>query len=242
MRVSLGRFLLRPAVCGLILSVSYGQVSAAPFLWFNDPSSTVDNSATTFSITNNVLTLTGGVASNLTTQPLADVGFFVPFMWPRVPTTTGAPDLRIPMTWSNTQDGWFNADFNGTGTSLLVTLDILAGGPVNGHVAAGSIAADETLTSVFGPTSDDIGAPFPTETLLAGDLLPFVDLGSFGPLESKPFDLMFTYQWGDGRTCCALRNTGADFTLAPVSTAEPASLVLLGAGLASLALARRRRN
>ncbi len=197
-----------------------GGGSAAPFAFLNDPRSTVDLSGISFAVSGDTIVLTGGQAANLTDEALPDVGLFVPFAWPRVDNPDGSV-TRVALDWDNDKDGWFTPDFEGTGTSLLVTLRIATPDEApNGRIAAGSVAADETLTEVFGPTSTLAGVPFPEETLEPGDLLPFVDLGGFAPGEAKPFDLVFTYHWGEGGPAEALRTAFAAFTLAPVPVPE----------------------
>ena len=117
----------------------------------------------------------------------------------------------------NDKDGWFTPDFDRTGTGLLVTLHIATPDEApDSRTAAGSVAADETLTEVFGPTSTLAGVPFPEETLDPEDLLPFIGLGGFAPEEAEPFDLVFTCHWGERGPVDALRTAFAAFTLAPL--------------------------
>jgi hypothetical protein len=194
--------------------------SAAPFTFLNDPRSTVDTSGVSFAIAGDTIVLTGAQAVNLADEALPDLGLLVPFAWPRVDNPDGSV-TRVALDWDNEKDGWFTPDFEGTGTSLLVTLHIATPEEaLNSRIAAGSVAADETLTGVLGPTSTLAGVTFPEEMLEPGDLLPFVDLGGFAPEEAKPFDLVFTYHWGDGSSSDALRTAFAAFTLAPVSVSE----------------------
>jgi hypothetical protein len=99
----------------------------------------------------------------------------------------------------------------------------------NGRVRGGSIADDEMLTRQL----RDLTFEGLTETLSPDDLIPFVDLGRFSPLQAKFLDLIFTYNWGDDRPCCALRTAMGTFTIAPVP--EPSALTLLEIGLIVLA-------
>lgn len=131
-----------------------------------------------------------------------------------------------------------------TRTSLLVTVDIMINGTPNGTMLAGEVA-DGTGTSAFGPSSDSANVGFtglPPETLAPDAALPFVDLGSFAPNEAKPFSLMFTYTFGDGRSCdvasFSCRTQTSALTLAPVP--ELGTLGLLGAGVLGLLAAGRR--
>ena len=94
------------------------------------------------------------------------------------------------------------------------------------------MAADQTLTQPLEDlTSLFIFDGLP-ETPAPGDLMPFVDLGSLLPLGANSVDLVLTYNWGDGRPCCALRTAFTAFTLAPVP--EPSAVSVLGLGLAVL--------
>ena len=156
---------------------------------------------------NNTIVYSGRMATNgATAQP--DIGLFVPFIWPN--DMTKSPTQQA-ISWNNRLNGWYSQNFDNLGTSLLVTLDIpTPNNTPNGTVLAGQVA-DGTGVSVFGPSSDspNVGAPYPPETLAATDALPFVDLGSFAAGESKPFSLIFTYTFGDGRSCGGYSADGA---------------------------------
>ena len=115
------------------------------------------------------------------------------------------------------KDRWFTPDFDAAGTVLLVILHIATPDEApDRRTGPGSVAADETLTEVFGPTSTLAGVHFPGETLDPGDLLPFIDLGGFAPEEAEPFDLVFTCHWGESGPVDALRTAFAAFPLAPL--------------------------
>jgi hypothetical protein len=207
-------------------SKHHGDGETKSFRFFNDPSSTINFPALDpipWTITGNTIRYTGFEAANLTDDRLPDLGLFVPFVWTRIDNPDGSPEF-IVLDWRNGKNGWYTPDFDGTGQSLLVTLDIITfPDRRDGHVAAGKVAADETLTQVFGPTSDGAGTNIPPppdgppeETLRPRDLLPFVDLGRFAPNETKPFDLVYTYEWGEGDLTGAYRTSPAVYTLAPV--------------------------
>ena len=197
-----------------------------PFEFFGDPLSDISFGNANVTPAGDTRKFTGIEAVNLTNQTLHEIGLFVPFVWSEVPNTTTV----VPLTWSNEKNGWFTPDFNGTAQSLLVTLRIVTvDGAENDEVEAGEVAADATLTGVFGPTSLDIvdpvtglpdPAPFPVETLRPQDEVPFVELGSFAPHEVKTFDLLFTYEWGEGSLSGTLPTFFYVATLAPVLEPE----------------------
>jgi hypothetical protein len=164
-------------------------------------------------------------AVNETNHALPDIGVWEPYIWARIPTPNGkSVDHFDALTWNNDLHGWSSSNFNGTGESVLVTLQITTNpdGP-DTQLAAGSVA-DGTGTNLFPEQSnllhDDSGniifpnPPYQVETLQPGYQLPFVDLGSFQPNEKEPFDLTFTYHWG-GRDLGAYRTAGYIATLAP---------------------------
>jgi PEP-CTERM motif-containing protein len=242
------------AVCACLVSMMCGQAAAAQFQWFNDPNSTTDftlfsrSCAQTASdvCPDNTIRLADIQAVNLIGQGLPDVGFFVPSMWPRI-FNPDASLSSFALTWRNDLNGWFTGNFDSSGTSLLVTASIQTpNNTPNGRIAAGSVADDQSLTRPLQDLTFTFdGLP---ETLAPGDLVPFIDLGSFSPFEAKSLDLVLTYHWGDNRPCCALRTAFGAFTLAPVPEStpvpvpEPATITVLGAGMAVLLIYRWRRR
>jgi len=228
------------AICVCLVSMICSEGLAAQFQWYNDPNSTTDftffsrSCAQTASdpCTNNTIRLADIQAVNLIDQPLSDVGFFLAATWPRVFNPDGSL-TSFALTWRNDLNGWYTGNFDSTGTSLLVTATLeTPNNTPNGRLAVGSVAADQTLTQPLEDlTSLFIFDGLP-ETPAPGDLMPFVDLGSLLPLGANSVDLVLTYNWGDGRPCCALRTAFTAFTLAPVP--EPSAVSVLGLGLAVL--------
>lgn len=192
------------------------QGGAARFRWLNDPNSTVDFTQAMRDFSRDTFTASGIAAVNLTDEQLPEVGLFVPFVWPRIDNPDGSFTL-VAMDWSNGKQGWFTSDFNGTGVSLLVTLEISGPrGSDEGRLLAGRVAEGDPPTDVFGPTSTELGIPFPEETLERNDRLPFIDLNGFAPGEAKLLDFAFNYEWGDDRPDGSHRTAFAAFTVAPV--------------------------
>ena len=133
--------------------------------------------------------------------------------------------MRVPLAWDDQEHGWFTPDFNGTGTGLLLTLRIATpDGAPEARVAVGEVANDEALTEAIPLTSAAL-VPFPEETLRPEDELPFADLGGFAPGEAKPFDLVFTYHWGEGGPDEAYRVNFYAFTLSPAAAQDSAGLL-----------------
>ena len=204
----------------------FATPSAAPatsFAYVNDPSSTVDTRAVSVAVAGNTVTETGGLAVNLTDRALPDLGLLVPYVWPRLPDAPDGSPVRVPLAWDDQEHGWSTPDFNGTGTSLLLTLRIATpDGAPDGRVAVGEVANDETLTETIPLTSTAL-VPFPEETLRPEDELPFADLGGFAPGEAKAFDLIFTYHWGEGGGPDEVyRVNFYAFTLSPVAAQDSA--------------------
>jgi hypothetical protein len=198
---------------------------ARTFVWHNDPNSsftgTRDFIGTPGVPGSDSLTYTGFSVTNTSNGPLSDVGFFIPFAWARIDNPDPARTLNHyeSLTWDNSKKGFLDSNFNGTGEAVLLTPDIVThpDTPPDGHVAAGSVA-DLTDTHVFTPysTSAEYGLPpvFPPETIQPKDRLPFADLGSFAPGETKTFDIIWTAHWS-GADLGAVRVAGYGVSLAP---------------------------
>lgn len=194
---------------------------ANAFTWRDDPFSFPDTSNLTESRSGNSITYSNFLATNGSPFTLPELGVIVPWAFPILNGTA------ISMTWSNAQDGWVNTNVDGT--TLLVTLDNVAG-----RLRFGDVAGDAAGTLPLDPTRTVLGV---SETRALEDLIPFLDLGSFAPNESKAFELTFTYHFGDNRQLNgqAPDTAGALNTVSPVP--EPATLLLVGIGLLGL-----RRN
>jgi hypothetical protein len=209
-------------------------MSATYFEYYNDPTSAAGGPLN-FVIEDDTITYTDLAAINNDLAAKPDISLYVPFAWARLATENGVPNpdpnangehIDIPLTWDNCRGGWYTEDFNGTGTSLLVTLDIVTR-PTNitpdEQIAAGKVADGPSLTMVNVLASADVvqqdpeGAALPPERLTLHDRVPIADLGSFGPGETKNFELALTYHWGDGpHPDGALRTSGYFFTIVPV--------------------------
>jgi hypothetical protein len=200
----------------------------ARFRYYNDPTSDIDFQPT-FTIDHNTITYTGFTVIN-GPEPKSEIDLYEPFLWARLATDPSDPNAEgahrdIPLTWNNRKDGWFTEDFDGTGTSLLVTLDIvtLPDDTPDGKVAAGKVASGPDLTSVFllELASQHDGT---LEVLQPGDKVPFANLGSFEAHQTKDFELVFTYHWGKGpHPDTALRVEGATFTIVPADQHDHAA-------------------
>ena len=69
-----------------------------------------------------IITYCGFQVVNLLPIAEADIGLFLPFIWPRDESKLPLPLQAI--TWNNGLGGWYSANFDNLGTSLLVTVDI----------------------------------------------------------------------------------------------------------------------
>lgn len=195
----------------------------AKFDYFNDPTSDTgpfDHRT----IDGDTITYYGWTVTN-EGEFKPEIDLYNPFLWVRLGTTedpvNGEPHDLIPLTWNNGKDGWYTKDFAGTGTSLLVTLQINtptgAQDTLDGEVAVGKVAADNSLSEVF--TLQDTFPDYNSENLEVlhrGDKVPFVNLGSFEPGQTKTYDLAFTFDWGRGEhPDTALRVNGGTYTIVP---------------------------
>jgi hypothetical protein len=196
--------------------------SAVPLTWRDDPSSGFDFSIASRSVNGNTVTFSNLQAVNFTTQALPDLAVIVPWVFP----VFGGGTTTYSMAWSNADNGWLNNHVGGT--SLLITLDNIAGRLSFGSVADGTGMAPLDPTQTLNNVS---------ETRLPGDLIPFLDLGAFAANQSTTFDLVFTYHFRDGRALPA--DTTTFFFLNTVSPVpEPPILALLGIALLALCLSR----
>lgn len=213
--------------------------SASAFSWRDDPSSTNGGDGlTTASISGNVYTVKNYSAENLTDNFLPELGFIIPFAWPK-------DDLgnRFPMD-GQADGSWYTSDYSSTGVSLTITETT----PGVGSVLMGDVA-DLTGTqqlplempclSTSSPSC--LGAPWPHETRNASDQIPFFSLGAFGPHEVKHFDISFTYNWGDHRVGdVAMWTSFSAYTVSPIPEPETYAMLLAGLGLMGFINRRKR--
>jgi hypothetical protein len=196
---------------------------ARTFVWHDDPNSRFDTSNAHFIGTppltpgSDSLHYTGFAVTNTSTQPLSDVGFFIPFAWARIDKPNGKLDHLESLTWDNSQKGFVDSNFNNTGEAVLLTPTIVTSPDTKDRrVAAGNVG-DITDTHVYDSTSLQNGVPLsfaPLETIQHNDLLPFADLGSFAVGESKTFDIIWTAHWS-GADLGAVRVAAFGASLAP---------------------------
>jgi hypothetical protein len=201
---------------------------ANAFTWRDDPFSFPDTSKVGEPATvGNSITYSGFEAVNASPFVLPSLGVIVPWIFPVI---DGSP---ISMGWSNAQDGWINSNVNGH--TLLVTLDNFTD-----RLRFGDVAGDAAGTVPLNPTRTFGGI---SETRGPDDLVPFLDLGSFAPNESKPFSLTFTYHFDDGRLLNGAVPSTPGFlnTVSPVPEPESYALLLAGLGLMG-GIARRRKQ
>ena len=201
--------------------------NAEPLPWRDDPFSGLrfsNASVSTAGPNGNTRVFRDLEAVNFSNQPLPKLLVMAAWFWPFT-----AP---VNMTWSKALDGWFTDSYDGT--SLLVNLDGVAG-----RIRFGDVAGDPAGLVPIDPTQAYLGV---SETRAPNDEVPFLDLGSFAPNEAKPYDLSYTFHFGDNRT----GNPGASFflnTLSPSPSAipEPSSLALISSmGLFGFFLVLRR--
>jgi hypothetical protein len=172
------------------------------FLWHDDKGSDVDTKQIVRigeeKDPSDIITYTNFGAENTTSASLPEVGVFIPYAWARAT----APDGHDPhgfhyesMRWDNTRMAFLDPNYNETGQSVWLTPTISSF--PNGHVMAGSVA-DQSDTHLFPESSKAAGSGRPLETLQPTDQLPFADLGSFAPDQSKQFDMTWTATWETG--------------------------------------------
>jgi len=214
-------------------------VPAAAFTFQDDPSSTWDgDDSTTRTFAGNTVTYHDLFARNDTSASLPGLSFAIPFAWPVV------GDSQVPMQWRNDLNGWYNNNFDNTGTSLTVTL----ANPNASSIAMGQLAdltgsAQLPLTEPCSSGSSScVPATYPPETRNLDDQIPAVSLGAFAPNETKRFDLSFNYSYGDQRGG-ALPTAFIGHTISAVAPIpEPETYAMFLAGLALLGFVGRRRT
>ena len=153
-----------------------GPASAASFSWLNDPNSTVDFSGGMASCgtpalgaCGNSYSVTGLLAENLGSAE-ADVGLFLPFAWPRDESQS---PVRQFIAWNNGLGGWYSANFDNLGTSLLLTVNITTPSNIPNTTVLAGLVADSTGVAIFGPSSDSPNVGFPNSSI------PFRDTGPY---------------------------------------------------------------
>lgn len=186
--------------------------AAEPFTWQNDSHSDPNADLLSVSRSGDSVTFSHFQAVNKSNQTLPDVGIIQPWVFTRLGTTTYSLD------WSNAQNGWVNNNIEGT--SVLVTLDNHPDRLRFGNIANSSGQGPLQATKIQDGQK---------ETRLPDDLIPFFDLGAFGPKEIKSFDLVLTYHFGDNRQLNghAPFTIGYFYTVAPVAAPEALTLASL---------------
>jgi hypothetical protein len=192
----------------------------AKFDYFNDPTSYPTDINTTFTIKDDKVIYKDLTVIN-SGESKPEIDLYIPFIWVRLGENpdTNKPNDYIPLKWNNGKDGWYTKDFADTGTSLLVTTQIIptdAPDTPNGEVAAGKVAADNSLSEVniLQLSRPDANSEN-LEVLHRGDKVPFVNLGSFDAGQAKNYDLVYTFDWGGDHPDTALRVSGFGFTIVP---------------------------
>jgi hypothetical protein len=194
---------------GLILGAV--APARADLAWYCDP-----NTAPTFGDTrvggdNNNTFFQTYMVRNITAMALPEIAFISP-IW----------QVSNALQWDDARGGWAG---NVGGTTLFVTVNTPDRLPFS-EVADPS-GTMQQMISQFG------------QTVLPSDHVPFLDLGSFQPNETKTFELAYHYQWGDNRSGVADRAAFVE-TISPNPVPEPAGLTLFGLGALGLLGYRRR--
>lgn len=219
---------------------------ASAFALQDDPSSGWGGPPVVTTVSGNVITYSGFQATNITGNSLPELQFTVPFIWPRTGDAIAGDLIFHPMDWSNSRNGWYTDNFDGSGTSLTVQLT----NPGVGSVLMGNLADISGLKQLplTSPCADPSYSascqqvPYSSETRSLTDLVPVFSLGQFAPNQTKSFDVAFTYNWGDNRPGdVALPTAFVGYTLsAPVP--EPETYLMMSAGLLGIFLHLRRRT
>lgn len=228
-----------------LLSVGFSTMATLPALAANftyQDASTLELNfdAVEVELEGNVRRVNNYTIINTGDSVINDAAYVRPFAWSIIPGVTPVFDL----TWENERDGWFTEDYDGQGNSLLITLISLSE-----RIRLGDIAdlTGESPLPLVQPCDDSpscLPLPFPASAQSADDEVPFLSFGSLAPGESKSFDLVFDFDFEDGRAG-TLPIAGAEFTLQGSSTAVPeptTALALVAVAAVATQLKRKERS
>ena len=174
------------------------KATAATFPYQENPAIAVDPTQAIRSENGNVLTAqNAAILTNTSDQPAPNTIYTIPFIFVNV---EGTP---ITLGWENDADAYINENYDGLGNRLSLAITNFARRIRLGHAA--DLTGQAPLPLVI-PCDNSPSCPPPAPSPLpvamqdADDEIPFFEVGSFAPGETKAIDAVLSFSYEDERT------------------------------------------
>lgn len=146
---------------------------------------------------NTLTILDADTVKNVGSTPTAESIYIFPFLYANV------GDSFVGLEWENSLDAYTNSDYDGLGNRLIVSLTNFTERVRLGDLAdiTGTAPLPLMLPCDNSPSCPSEPPPLPLPALSqdSDDEIPFINLGSFAPEESKSFDAVFDFAYEDNR-------------------------------------------
>jgi hypothetical protein len=173
--------------------------SAATFSYKEDTAGLREEAiAPTITTVGNTRTITNAITyTNTDAAPTPEVIFLAPFI------ITNVNGNLLSLSWENSLDAWISDNYDGLGNRLAVSLTNATGRIRLDTLAdlTGQAPIPLTLPCTNSPSCIPALPPgFPTLSQDGIDEIPFFSFGSFAAGETKSLDVVFNFDYEDGRT------------------------------------------